>query len=133
MEPFFTWIGAFGLKDPLRTNVKDSIKYARDDMQLSIRLISGDHIETARTVAIQCGIIRENENIPNAVMDGATFHKLVGSPVFSKVDNEARTVTTNDLENMDAFKEIIRHLRVLARATPLHKEILVRGLKAIGR
>jgi len=27
---------------------------------------------------------------------------------------------------------VIKELRVLARATPLHKETLVRGLKAIG-
>ena len=40
---------------------------------------------------------------------------------------------TDELENMGAFKDVIRELRVLARATPLDKEILVRGLKAIGR
>ena len=34
---------------------------------------------------------------------------------------------------MGAFKNVIRELRVLARATPLDKEILVRGLKATGK
>lgn len=33
---------------------------------------------------------------------------------------------------MDAFKSIIGELKVLARATPLHKEILVRGMRACG-
>ena len=71
-EPFFTWLGAIGMKDPLRAGVTESIKYARNEAQLDIRLISGDHIETAKAVALKCGIIREKENIPNAVMDGAT-------------------------------------------------------------
>ena len=33
---------------------------------------------------------------------------------------------------MNEFRNVIRELKVLARATPLDKEILVRGLKAIG-
>lgn len=31
---------------------------------------------------------------------------------------------------MEAFRKVIGELKVLARATPLHKEILVRGMKA---
>lgn len=72
-DPFFTWIGAFGVKDQLRPGVVESIKYARDDCQLGIKLISGDHYETARAVAKKCGIIREREETPNAIMDGAAF------------------------------------------------------------
>jgi len=72
-EPFFTWIGAFGIKDPLRPGVIESIKYARDDCQLGVKLISGDHFETAKAVALKSGIIRPKEDIQNAVMDGFTF------------------------------------------------------------
>lgn len=85
-----TWLGAFALKDPLRAGVIESIKYARDDAMLSIRLISGDHIETAKAVALKCGIIREKENVANAVMDGETFRKIVGMPLISIVDAEGR-------------------------------------------
>jgi hypothetical protein len=30
-EPFFTWLGAIGMKDPLRAGVTESIKYARNE------------------------------------------------------------------------------------------------------
>lgn len=99
---------------------------------LSIRLISGDHIETAKAVALKCGIIREKENVANAVMDGETFRKIVGMPLISIVDAEGRQQPTDQLERMNEFRNVIRELKVLARATPLDKEILVRGLKAIG-
>lgn len=66
-------------------------------------------------------------------MDGAAFRNLVGMPIFQTTDNEGRFVPTDKLERMDAFRNVIRELRVLARATPLDKEILVRGLKALDR
>lgn len=78
-EQLFTWIGAFGLKDPLRANVSKCVKYARDQGHLSIRLISGDHIETAKQVAIKAGILRPEEaGRSYAVMTGAQFRELVG-------------------------------------------------------
>lgn len=40
-------IGAFGLKDSLRPTVKSCVKFARDQAELNVRLISGDHAETA--------------------------------------------------------------------------------------
>ena len=49
------------MKDPLRPNVSKCVKYARDQGHLSIRLISGDHIETAKQVAIKAGILRPEE------------------------------------------------------------------------
>ena len=120
------------MKDPLRPGVTESIKYARNEAQLNIRLISGDHYETAKAVALKCGIIREKENIPNAVMDGAQLREIVGHPIVVKVESDGRKILTDELERMDAFKNVIRELRVLSRASPLDKEILVRGLKYMG-
>lgn len=117
------------MKDPLRAGVTESIKYARNEAQLDIRLISGDHLETAKAVALKCGIIREKENIPNAVMDGATFREIVGLPIYHRIDPEGRKIKTDELEKMDAFRNVIRELRVLSRASPLDKEILVKGLR----
>jgi len=55
----------------MRPGVIDAIKYARDDCNLNIRMISGDHIETAKAVAIKSGILRDKEQLDNSVMDGA--------------------------------------------------------------
>jgi magnesium-transporting ATPase (P-type) len=55
----------------LRPGVIDAIKYARDDAKLNVRLISGDHIETAKAIAIKSGILRDKEQLDNSVMEGS--------------------------------------------------------------
>jgi len=55
------FLGAFGLRDPIRPNVKSCDSYARDMGNLTVRMVSGDHIETAKSVAIKAGILRHDE------------------------------------------------------------------------
>ena len=70
----FTFLGAFGLKDALRSNVKSAIKYVQEKGHLQIRMISGDHIETARRVAHKAGILNDEDlDKENAVMDAEDF------------------------------------------------------------
>lgn len=47
----FILLGGFALRDQLRPTVKSAVKHARQEGSMSIRLVSGDHIETARKVA----------------------------------------------------------------------------------
>lgn len=56
-----TFIGVFGLKDSLRPKVKSAITYARDLGKLNVRLVSGDHYETAKAVALKSGILKPEE------------------------------------------------------------------------
>jgi len=42
------FIGSFGLKDPLRKNVASCVDYARNKAKMTVRLVSGDHHETAK-------------------------------------------------------------------------------------
>jgi P-type Ca2+ transporter type 2B len=112
----FTWIGAFGMKDPLRANVKQCVRYAREQGHLSIRLVSGDHIETAKAVAIKAGILKPEEaGRSYAVMSGEQFRELVGK--LTQQRGEIAGVE-QVLENMSSFQEIASNIRVLARATP---------------
>jgi P-type Ca2+ transporter type 2B len=118
------------LKDQLRPNVAKCIRYAREQGHLNIRLVSGDHIETAKAVAIKSGILRQEEAGRNyAVMTGEEFRNHVG--LIQEVNNDG--AIESNLENEDAFREIAEHIRVLARATPDDKLKLVIGLKALGK
>jgi len=55
-----------GIKDPLRSTVKDSI--AKCKMAgITVRMVTGDNSETAFAIAKDCGILEEN--IPKAKMD----------------------------------------------------------------
>jgi len=57
----FNLIGAFALRDKIRSGVREAVSFARDQANLNVRLISGDHIETATTVAKKVGIIKDEE------------------------------------------------------------------------
>ena len=51
-----TLIGVVAMKDPLRDRVKDVIAYAKKG-QLTVRMISGDNLETAKAMAFDAGIL----------------------------------------------------------------------------
>jgi len=57
----FILLGAMALRDPLRTTVKSCVKHARDDGHMGIRMISGDHIETAAATARKAGILQDSD------------------------------------------------------------------------
>jgi len=51
----------FGLKDPLRPTVQSCVKYARVHGHINVRMVSGDHIETAKQIAKQAGILKKED------------------------------------------------------------------------
>jgi P-type E1-E2 ATPase len=57
------FLGAFGLKDSLREKVKSAISYATGFSNINIRMVSGDHYDTAVKVAEISGIITEHDGI----------------------------------------------------------------------
>jgi len=76
----FSFIAAFGLRDPLRQNVKKQVKFFRDECKITVRMVSGDHRSTAEAIAIKAGILRKDEQRkPLAVINGEEFRRMVGS------------------------------------------------------
>lgn len=74
-----------GLKDPIRPTVTQTIKYVRDMSNLQVRLVSGDHINTAMRVAKDIGIIKQSElNDNDVVMTASQFREEVGTIVSKK-------------------------------------------------
>lgn len=126
------FVGAFGLKDSLRAKVPSCVKHARENAQMTVRLVSGDHIETARAVALKSGVLRPEEAGRNyAIMHAEQFREVVGA-LQTSVDDDTGAVITRP-ENFAAFKEVARNLRVLARANAEDKYLLVQGLRSLGR
>ena len=72
-------IGTFGLKDPLRPNVKSVVNAVKQKGFVNVRMISGDHYETAKKVAKKAGILSESDlQNKNCVMDAEQFRDEVG-------------------------------------------------------
>ncbi|OZJ02550.1 hypothetical protein BZG36_04504 [Bifiguratus adelaidae] len=100
-----TLMGVVGIEDPLRDGVTDAVE-ACQRAGVFVRMVTGDNVLTAKSIASQCGIFTEG----GIVMEG---------PVFRNMPDEER----------DA---IIPRLQVLARSSPEDKKILVGRLKEMG-
>ncbi|KNC97338.1 calcium-translocating P-type ATPase, PMCA-type [Spizellomyces punctatus DAOM BR117] len=100
-----TLVAIFGIMDPVRPEVPSAVGTCMS-AGITVRMVTGDNIATARAIAAECKILTEN----GIVMEGPVFRRLT----------EAQ---------MD---EILPKLQVLARSSPLDKQILVRNLKRLG-
>ncbi|KAF4443319.1 calcium-translocating P-type ATPase [Fusarium austroafricanum] len=99
------FIAIFGIKDPLRPGVIDSIRECHI-AGMTVRIMTGDNVETARAVAQESGILQSN----GIVMDGRDFRSL----------------------NTQSQEAILPRLMVLARASPQDREVFVKLLKLQG-
>jgi Ca2+-transporting ATPase len=104
------WIGVVGIKDPLRAETTDSVRKCQK-AGIVVRMVTGDHVDTARFIARECGILTSPNHI---FMTGDQFRKLINSG------------------NEQELERVIPKLRVLARSKPEDKETLVLWLKAHG-
>ncbi|RKL21168.1 Calcium-transporting ATPase 2 [Fusarium oxysporum] len=96
------FIGAFGIRDPLRPEVVESVRQCQA-AGVFVRMVTGDNFLTAKAIATECGIYTAG----GIAMDGPTFRDLTP-------------------EQLDA---VIPRLQVLARSSPEDKLLLVTHLK----
>jgi len=117
----FVLIGAFALRDKLRKGVKQAVTFCREYAEMNVRMISGDHINTARAVAEECKIIDGNDQQGGyTCMDAQEFEGLIGG--FADREKTA-------IKKPQVFQDIMSEMKVLARARPDHKLMVVAGLK----
>ena len=72
LEKDLTYIATFALDDPLRDSIDESVQFIKygqvgnlgdavDGTQVNIRMVTGDHLETAKVVALRAGIITNEQ------------------------------------------------------------------------
>ncbi|MCS6925843.1 MAG: HAD-IC family P-type ATPase, partial [Candidatus Binatia bacterium] len=99
----FSLLGLVGMIDPPRAEAIAAVQKCRT-AGITVKMITGDHVETARAVARQLGI-----------GDG---HALTGAEI--------------DRMPASAFSAAATHVDVFARVTPVHKLHLVQALQQHG-
>lgn len=97
----YTCIGVVGIKDPVRPGVKESVAVCRS-AGITVRMVTGDNINTAKAIARECGILT----------DGIAIE----GPVFREKSEEE-------------MLKIIPKIQVMARSSPLDKHTLVKHLR----
>jgi magnesium-transporting ATPase (P-type) len=124
-------IAIFGIRDVLRPGIKEAVQLCQL-ANVNVRMVTGDNRDTAVAIAKEIGIIPNDDDSENAhkfrCMTGVEFRKHFGG-LRTEFDGEDQKEVVNDLH---AFREIVKELRVLARSTPMDKYILTTGLKQLG-
>ena len=77
-------ISIIGLEDPLREDVKGAIAQCKKS-SVTVRMVTGDNIDTARAISLQAGIITPDELGKRYLcMTGKNFRETVGITIGDK-------------------------------------------------
>uniref|UniRef100_A0A0A0K7J1 Calcium-transporting ATPase n=1 Tax=Cucumis sativus TaxID=3659 RepID=A0A0A0K7J1_CUCSA len=99
-----------GIKDPCRDGVKEAVKVCTD-AGVKVRMVTGDNIQTAKAIAVECGILNANEDASEpTVIEGKTFR------VLSEKERE----------------QVAQKITVMGRSSPNDKLLLVQALRKGG-
>lgn len=74
-------VGICGIKDPLRAGVKQAVERCQK-AGITVRMVTGDNQNTARAIALECGIIAKGSD--QLVMLGEEFMKAIGGVICTK-------------------------------------------------
>ncbi|VDD74998.1 unnamed protein product [Mesocestoides corti] len=107
-----TCLAIVGIEDPVRPEVPAAIRKCQR-AGITVRMVTGDNVNTARSIALKCGIISEGDNY--TILEGKVFNQRVRDPRTGKVKQEL-------------IDQIWPSLRVLARSSPQDKYTLVSGI-----
>uniref|UniRef100_A0A8C9WY89 Calcium-transporting ATPase n=1 Tax=Sander lucioperca TaxID=283035 RepID=A0A8C9WY89_SANLU len=106
-----TCLCVVGIEDPVRPEVPDAIRKCQR-AGITVRMVTGDNINTARAIATKCGIL----------LPGDDFLCIEGKEFNRRIRNEKGEI---EQERID---KIWPKLRVLARSSPTDKHTLVKGI-----
>ncbi|XP_047179921.1 calcium-transporting ATPase 9, plasma membrane-type isoform X4 [Vigna umbellata] len=99
-----------GIKDPCRPGVKDAVKLC-SDAGVKVRMVTGDNLQTAKAIALECGILASSEEaVEPTIIEGKKFREL------------------SEKEREDCAKKIT----VMGRSSPNDKLLLVQALRKGG-
>lgn len=104
-------IGILGILDPLRAGVPEAVQIL-SAAGITVRMVTGDNLTTAKKIAEQCGIYTPNNG--GLAMEGPEFNRIYKS----------------NPEDIDKF---LPNLQVLARSSPQDKLHLVKRLRKNGQ
>ena len=149
----FTLIGIAAINDALRQGVPQSVDLCRQAC-VKVIMITGDDQTIAEAIARNAGIIKANEKYISLTgkdfieriggivcktctmdTDKCTCPKTIGQAKIKypnlEEDDLAKKLKKERIHDMDTFKEIIKSLKVIARARAIDKYALVLGLREL--
>ncbi|GMI78134.1 autoinhibited Ca(2+)-ATPase 9 [Hibiscus trionum] len=99
-----------GIKDPCREGVKDAVKICMD-AGVKVRMVTGDNIQTAKAIALECGILSSSQDV--------TEPTIIEGRVFRALPEKER-------------EQMAKKITVMGRSSPNDKLLLVQALRKGG-
>lgn len=106
-----TCLCVVGIEDPVRPEVPGAIRRCQK-AGITVRMVTGDNVNTARSIAMKCGIIKPGDDF--LVLEGKEFNRRIRD--------------ANGEVNQQLFDKVWPRLRVLARSSPSDKYVLVKHI-----
>lgn len=69
-----TLLCVLGIEDPVRPEVPGAIQQCQR-AGITVLMVTGDNVYTARNIALKCGILRSDDN--GLIMDGEEFNRRI--------------------------------------------------------
>ncbi|XP_022897971.1 calcium-transporting ATPase 9, plasma membrane-type-like isoform X2 [Olea europaea var. sylvestris] len=99
-----------GIKDPCRPGVRNAVQLCID-AGVKVRMVTGDNLQTAKAIAVECGILGSNGD--------ATEPNLIEGKAFRAMSETQRL-------------EVADRISVMGRSSPDDKLLLVQALRKKG-
>ena len=133
IENELTMVASFGLSDPLREDIDQSIAKLSEG-RTNVRIISGDHKSSLMAVALQLRIV-ENITDDSSIMSSSELERQL-EPLMDEIEDldEGRGMTY-DFKNAECrrrFKGIKKQFRLVYRASPKLKHMIVCAFRKSG-
>ncbi|XP_042147807.1 plasma membrane calcium-transporting ATPase 3 isoform X16 [Ixodes scapularis] len=106
-----TCLCVVGIEDPVRAEVPEAIRKCQR-AGITVRMVTGDNVNTARSIALKCGIIKPGDD----------FLVLEGKELNRRIRDSSGEIQQALLD------KVWPRLRVLARSSPQDKYNLVKGI-----
>ncbi|XP_057374431.1 plasma membrane calcium-transporting ATPase 2-like [Daphnia carinata] len=100
-----------GIEDPVRPEAPEAIRQCQH-AGITVRMVTGDNVNTARSIAIKCGIV--TPGMDYLIIDGKEFNQRIRD--------------SNGELQQHLLDQVWPKLRVLARSSPTDKYNLVKGI-----
>ncbi|XP_077487564.1 plasma membrane calcium-transporting ATPase 3 isoform X3 [Amblyomma americanum] len=106
-----TCLCVVGIEDPVRPEVPEAIRKCQR-AGITVRMVTGDNVNTARSIALKCGIIKPGDDF--LVLEGKELNRRIRD--------------SNGEIQQALLDKVWPRLRVLARSSPQDKYNLVKGI-----
>lgn len=84
-----TCLCVVGIEDPVRPEVPEAIRKCQR-AGITVRMVTGDNINTARSIATKCGILRPGDDF--LILEGKEFNKRIRDNNGNVRDHRSRTL-----------------------------------------